>query len=705
LASIVKFYGGEITQESLRETSGTTSNGTSLLGLYQSAEKIGFEVKGYETTVKYLKKIKDPIILHIIKDKKLEHYVVCYGFENDKFIIGDPGWGIIRYSEDELVAVWKSKALLKLSPGKNFKTKKEIILSKQTWFLQLIKDDYPLLGIAAFLGIIISILNLATAIFTQKLIDHILPEKNQHTLILGILIFGIVVITRAFITYVRSVFLVRQGKDMNVRLISNYFDKLLFLPKSFFDSTSIGDMVARLNDSRRIQRVVVHLSSKIIIDILIVLVSASYIFFYSVSTGFLSLFSIPVFGFLTWRFNSKIIESQRGVMQSYAASESKYIDTIKGIKIIKTFNRENLFSKIANSFFEYSMQKIYSLGLLRARLNFWITTGSALLLTSIISWSAFLVLNEQLLLGQMMAIITLIGSLGSSVISIAMSNIQIQEARIAFDRMYEFASAKPEYEFKNKNEIDKTTNLDFQLNELSIKSLNFRFPGKSLLLKNIYFTIKKGEIVTFFGEIGCGKSTLLSILQRFHPFETGNITLNGKDWDKIPIHNWRNKIAVVSQQVQLFNGTVLENICMEEKPNGEKVVQFCKELGFHDFIIEFQQGYTTIINENSTNLSGGQQQLIALARALYSQPQLLLLDEATAAMGRRTEHFVIELLQNIKTKMAIIFVTHRPQLARHTDRVYIIEDKTVSAAGNHKELVNTSQFYKDAFWELAIDQA
>jgi len=179
LASIVKFYGGEITQERLRETSGTTSNGTSLLGLYQSAEKIGFEVKGYEATVKYLKKIKDPIILHIIKDKKLEHYVVCYGFENDKFIIGDPGWGIVRYSEDELVAVWKSKALLKLSPGKNFKTKKEIILSKQTWFLQLIKDDYPLLGIAAFLGIIISILNLATAIFSQKLIDQIFPEKKS----------------------------------------------------------------------------------------------------------------------------------------------------------------------------------------------------------------------------------------------------------------------------------------------------------------------------------------------------------------------------------------------------------------------------------------------------------------------------------------------------------------------------------------------
>jgi ATP-binding cassette subfamily B protein len=118
--------------------------------------------------------------------------------------------------------------------------------------------------------------------------------------------------------------------------------------------------------------------------------------------------------------------------------------------------------------------------------------------------------------------------------------------------------------------------------------------------------------------------------------------------------------------------------------------------------MEFQQNYSTIINENSTNISGGQQQLIALARALYSKPQLLLLDEATAAMGRRTEKFVIELLNRLKKDMAIIFVTHRPQLARHTDKIYVIEDKTISDFGNHKEMVKTNRFYREAFEELVI---
>jgi ABC-type bacteriocin/lantibiotic exporter with double-glycine peptidase domain len=701
LTSIVKYHGGETTQEKLRDTSGTTLQGTSLLGLYQSAQKLGFEVKAYEADLENLKKMEAPVILHILKDGNLEHYVVCYGYENDKFIIGDPGWGIIEYREEELKAVWKSKAMLQLKPGKDFIRKEFQSRNMFVWFKELIKDDIPILLVAAFMGMVLAVLGLAVAIYTQKLIDKILPSANKELLFKSLAIFIAILLAKAFIGYIRGIFLIRQSKEMNIRIVSSFFGKLMLLPQSFFDCTSTGDMIGRLNDSQRIQRVVINLSSNILIDILIIVSSLVYIFMLSVSTGLISLLSIPVFGLLAWKYNRIIIEKQREVMQTYASTESKYIDTIQGVKVIKSGNKETLLSKVVQSVYNFFQGKVYELGILGNKISLLAQLASVVLISGVIAWTSFLVLDKQLLLGQMMAIVSIVGSLVTSVISTAMANIQFQEAKIAFERMYEFSAAEPEYEPQAPSPMPHAPSID----TLELKDLNFRFPGKSLLLKDINMRFEKGQIATIFGEIGCGKSTLISVLQWFYPIESGEIRINGSNWSGITIPEWRSQIGVVSQQVKLFNGTILENICLEENPKVQEVIDFCRETGLDTFIKEFQQGYATIINENSTNLSGGQQQLIALARALYQKPQVLLLDEATAAMDRRTEQFVLKLLQRFKKEMIIIFVTHRVQLARQTDRIYVIENKRISASGTHEDVIVDNQLYREAFEEILLVNA
>lgn len=698
LTSIVKYHGGETTQEKLRDASGTTLQGTSLLGLYQSAQKLGFEVKGYEADIENLKKTEVPVILHILKEDNLEHYIVCYGYESGKFILGDPGWGIIEYRDEELEAVWKSEALLMLKPGKDFIRKKTDSKNQLAWIKGLIKDDVPVLLIAAFMGMVLAVLGLAVAIYTQKLIDKILPSGNKELLFKSLGIFVAILLARAFIGYIRGIFLIRQSKDMNIRIVSSFFGKLLLLPKSFFDSTSTGDMIGRLNDSQRIQRVVISLSSNILIDVLIIVSSLIYIFMLSVSTGLISVFAIPIFGLLAWNYNHRIIEKQREVMQTYALTESKYIDAIQGIKVIKTGNKESLLSKAAQTVYNFFQGKVYELGILGNKINLWAQIGSVVLISGVIAWTSFLVFDKQLLLGEMMAIVTIVGSLVTSVINTAMANIQFQEAKVAFERMYEFSAAEPEYEPQVPGSMPHAPCIQ----TLELKDLNFRFPGKSLLLKEISMKFEKGQMVTIFGEIGCGKSTLISVLQRFYPFESGEILINGSNWISLSIPGWRSQIGVVTQQVKLFNGTILENICLEENPNVEEVINFCRETGLDTFINEFQQGYATIINENSTNLSGGQQQLIALARALYQKPQVLLLDEATAAMDRRTEQFVIKLLQRLKKELMVIFVTHRVQLARQTDYIYVIENKDIAAAGTHDEVILSNQLYREAFEEIML---
>lgn len=698
LTTIVKYHGGETTQEKLRDASGTTLQGTSLLGLYQSAQKLGFEVNGYEADLENLKKVELPVILHILKDGNLEHYVVCYGYEDGKFILGDPGWGIIEYREEELDAVWKSKALLMLKPGKGFIRKKMDSKNQMKWIKGLIKDDVPVLLVAAFMGAVLAILGLAVAIYTQKLIDKILPSGDQSLLFKSLGIFVLILLAKAFIGYVRGIFLVRQSKNMNIRIVSSFFGKLLLLPKSFFDSTSTGDMIGRLNDSQRIQRVVISLSSNILIDVLIIISSLVYIFMLSVSTGLMSLLAIPVFGALAWKYNRQIIDKQRELMQAYAFTESKYIDTIQGIDVVKSGNKESMVGIAVQSVYNFFQGKVYELGFLGNQINLLAQIGSVLLISGVIAWTAFLVLGKGLLLGQMMAIVTIVGSLVTSVINTAMANIQFQEAKVAFERMYEFSAAEPEYESLDPSYLKLAPSIE----TIELKNLNFRFPGKSLLLKGINMKFEKGQMATIFGEIGCGKSTLISVLQRFYPFEAGAVLVNGADWSGLTVPAWRAQIGVVTQHVKLFNGTILENICLQENPNIQEVIMFCQETGLETFINEFQQGYATIINENSTNLSGGQQQLIALARALYQRPKVLLLDEATAAMDRRTEQFVIKLLQKLKSKMIIIFVTHRVQLARQTDYIYVIENKQISASGTHEEVICKNRLYSEAFEEILL---
>ncbi len=700
LTSIVKYHGGDTTQEKLRDSSGTTLQGTSLLGLYQSAQKLGFTANAYEADLENLKKMEVPVILHILKDGKLEHYVVCYGYDNGKFLLGDPSWGIIEYRDEELEAVWKSHAMLVLKPNESFVRKENRARNMLAWFKELVKDDVPVLAVAAFMGMVLAVLGLAVAIYTQKLIDKILPSNNTHLLFKSLAIFVLILIAKAFLGYIRGIFLVRQSKEMNVRVVSSFFGKLMLLPQNFFDSTSTGDMIGRLNDSQRIQRVVINLSSNIVIDVLIILSASVYIFMLSPSTGLISLLAVPVFGALAWRYNRNIIDKQREVMQSYAASESKYIDTIQGIKVVKAGNKEGLLSKAVQSVYNFFQDKVYELGILGNKINLLAQLGSVALISTVIAWTAYLVLGKQLLLGEMMGIVSIVSSLVTSVINTAMANIQFQEAKIAFERMYEFSSAEPEFQVQSqKSKIQSFGSSYREINSLEIKALNFRFPGKSLLLKDICATFKRGEIATIFGEIGCGKSTLISVLQRFYPVESGEILANGANWQEIDVPQWRSKVAVVEQQVKLFNGTILENICMDEYINFERVDYFCKEIGIDTFINEFQQGYATIISENSANLSGGQQQLIALARALYQKPQVLLLDEATAAMDRRTEQFVLKLLQHLKNEMIIIFVTHRVQLARHTDKIIVIENKQISTTGTHEEVIWANQLYREAFEE------
>ena len=697
LLSLVKYYGGNNSLEKLRELSGTTRQGTTLLGLYQAANQIGFTAQGNSADIQAVIEHGEPLILHVLIDNKLQHYVVCYGYENGKFIIGDPGKGIIRMTQEELDKIWVSKACLTLSPNEEFIRKKTEDKNKRKWFVSLVKEDKNILIFSFVLGIFIAALGLVMAVFSQKLIDDILPSKNLGKLVTGIVLVGLLLMVRVGFNVLRDYFLITQSKNFNNRIIDSFYSALLHLPKAFFDTRKIGELVARLNDTQRIQKVINLLIGNTIINLLITVTSLIFLFFYSWETGLIALFSLPVYFFIIYRFNDKIIQSQKQVMQGYALSESNYISTMQGIATIKNNNRQNIFKKINQNIYGSFQDRVFNLGKLKLKLSFYSGLFSVTFLVAILLFTSLQVYHGKMLLGELMAILGISGSLLPSVADLALIAIPLNEAKVAFNRMYEFASIKKEPAGESALPVFES---------LQVKNLSFRFAGRSQLLKNINIKLSNSECIAIIGENGCGKSTFGQILQKFYDYENGEIIVNNRyDFRNIKTEDWRNITGVIPQEIVIFNGNVIDNILLGKNDKPENIVAFIQEYGFEPFINSLPQGFATILGEEGINLSGGQKQIISLIRVLYKKPQLLILDEFTSAMDRQTEKFALRILEQLKTKMGIILITHRLHtISKIADKICIIENGITAHCGTHEELMRTENFYSKYWKELKMLQ-
>jgi ATP-binding cassette subfamily B protein len=316
----------------------------------------------------------------------------------------------------------------------------------------------------------------------------------------------------------------------------------------------------------------------------------------------------------------------------------------------------------------------------------------------IIVWSAVKVLDDNMTTGELIAILQMVGLLMASATTLASANIQLQEARVAFDRMHEFVSIPSETERETHQPRALTDNFE----ELRVEGLTFRFPGRPLLLKDVSFRLRRGEWITLMGESGMGKSTLLQILQKFYAPESGSLKINGIDFDLLDFADWRTHLGVLPQEIKLFNGTVLDNILVGEAPDSpESLEAFFNEYGLDDYFRKLPNGYATIVGEQGVNLSGGRKQILGIARALWRRPSLLLLDEPTAALDRNTEVFLLSLLSKLKAKMGILVLTHRLSTARRSDKIFVLADGVTVASGDHQALLtHGDNLYASAWKDL-----
>ena len=313
-------------------------------------------------------------------------------------------------------------------------------------------------------------------------------------------------------------------------------------------------------------------------------------------------------------------------------------------------------------------------------------TGSefiARLFTIILLWTgSYFVIDQEITPGELLSFYAIVGYFTGPVASLIGSNKQIQNALIAADRLFEIMDIERE---SSENKIKLKEN---QIGNINLKEVAFRYGTRVEVFKNLNLEFEKGKITAIVGESGSGKSTLISLLQNIYPIQKGSITIGEVNLKYIDNTSLRDLVAVVPQKIDLFAGNVIDNIAVGEfAPDMERIIEICKSIGIMEFVESLPNGFGTYLGENGATLSGGQKQRIAIARALYKQPEILVLDEATSSLDSTSENYIQKTIQTLRDRnKTIIIIAHRLSTVINADKIVVLEKGNVIEEGSHNNL-------------------
>jgi ABC-type bacteriocin transporter len=674
----------------VRQLANTDKRGTNVLGIIEGAEKMGFTAKGVKGGLDALDKIPLPAIAHVVIQNQLHHYVVIYSVNKDKIEVMDPAFGKIEtYTYENFQKIW-SGVLILFAPNDDLTPHNDTV-SPTHRFWNLVQPHKTILIQSLIGAIVFTVLGLAMSIYIQKITDYVLVEGNKKLLnLLSISMIGIILL-QAYIGSKKSIFVMKTGQLIDAKLILGYYKHLLHLPQRFFDTMQIGEITSRINDAVKIRSFINEVAIDMIVNIFIVIFSFTLMFTYNWKLALVILLVIPFYGliyFLLNKFNKKV---ERKIMENAAELETQLVESVTHIRTVKEFGieefsnlkTENRFVKLLFTTYKSGMNSVF------AGTS---TQFLASIFTVVLMWiGSRYVIDRDLTPGELFSFYALIGYFTSPVASLIGMNKTAQNALIAADRLFEIMDLKRE-ETENKIELQKEN-----LGDIVFENVSFRYGSRTEVFKDFNAVFKKNETTAIVGESGSGKTTLISLLQNLYPIKEGKIYIGDYDLQFIHYQSLRNCVGVIPQQLNLFSGNIIENIALGDSfPNIQLVLDLSKQLGITEFVEKLPNGFETQIGENGAMLSGGQKQRIAIARALYKNPEILLIDEATSSLDSHSETIVKNVIDDFKAKgKTVIIIAHRLSTIANADQILVMENGTIVESGNHHELIALKGKYLD----------
>lgn len=698
LASVAAHYNYKLPIARIRQYASTDKKGTNVLGMIEAAKKMGLTAKGVKGVFESLFKIPVPAIAHVVVKEVLHHFVVVYKATPKYIEIMDPADGKMhRIDHEEFKNQWTGVLIL-LAPAQEFHAGNEkVSVSRRFWYL--IKPHKTIMLQALFGACIYTLLGLSTSIYVQKIVDHVLVEGNRNLLNLLSVIMIVLLLLQVFLGTMKTIFTLKTGQKIDAQLILGYYKHLLKLPQQFFDTMRVGEIISRVNDAVKIRTFINDVAINLSVNIFIVMFSFALMFTCYWKLALIMLLIIPLYSlvyFITNKLNKK---TQRSLMENAADLESQLVESLNAVGTIKRFGLETYANNNTETRFIKLLKTVYKSGL-NSTFSFNSSEFISRLFTIILLWAgSYYVVDNMITPGELLSFYAIIGYFTGPISSLIEMNKTVQDALIAGDRLFELMDLEREEQEK------KVTLTPDMIGDIHFKDVHFRYGSRVTVFRKLNLDIPHSKVTAIVGESGSGKSTMISLLQNLYPLESGSITIGKYNLRYVSNDSLRSIVSVVPQKIDLFAGNVIDNIAVGDfEPDMKKIVTICLHLGILEFIENLPTGFNTYLGENGVSLSGGQKQRIAIARALYRDPEILILDEATSSLDSASEHYVQKSIQLLKEKQkTIILIAHRLSTVINADKIIVLEKGVVIDEGNHKDLYQQKSKYYN-LWQQQMPE-
>ncbi|MBS7254941.1 peptidase domain-containing ABC transporter [Flavobacterium branchiicola] len=706
LKIIAKHYGKTINIQELRDISETTREGSNLLFLSDAAEKIGFRTLGVKLSSERLIEAPLPCILHWNQN----HYVVLYKIKKGIYYISDPAFGLIEYNLQDFLKFW-------IGNNADDQTKEGIALLIEATpkFFQsdFDKEDNQALGfgllsqyvlryksflIQLSIGLLASsLLQLIFPFLTQSIVDIGIQNQNIHFIYLILFAQLFLFAGRTGLELIRSWILLHLSTRINISLISDFFIKLMNLPIAFFDVRMTGDIMQRINDHRRIEKILTTSSLNVLFSVINMFVMGGVLAYFNLQIFFVFFVgSLVYFGWITLFLKRReILDYKR--FAEISQEQSKVIELINGMQEIKLHNAE----KQKRWGWEYVQARLFRVSIKGLILEQTQTIGSSVINELknifIIFLSAKLVIDGSITLGMMLAISSIVGSLNGPITQLIEFVRELQDAKISLARLSEIH----EKEDETQQEVHQTNDVLYD-SDIEIKNLSYRYLGSDIpVLKNLNLVIPSNKVTAIVGVSGSGKTTLMKLLLKFYDPDKGEITIGNTQLSNISQKAWRSTIGAVMQEGFIFSDTIANNIAIGvDKVDKQRLLYAADVANIKEYISSLPLGYNTKIGSEGVGMSTGQKQRLLIARAVYKNPEILFFDEATSALDANNEKEIMRKLDIFFKNKTVVVIAHRLSTVMNADQIVVLDKGKIIEIGNHSTLVEQ----KGNYFELVKNQ-